>query len=175
MVSFVDRANAAMTAGYSITLSGLTFAGDTTSNENVAVPLAQNATDENVSASFTTNITASVEEYASLVSSTNVNGTATINASTADAILAPTPTVSFGLLANPTVYVGLSSCETAAWASATSVACHVAAGDGAGHLVTATVLGVVGTRTATFSYDGESASRREGRVSGQARRLTYYG
>ena len=93
-MSFVDRANVAMTAGCSVTLSGLSVFGDI-----------------------------------DLISSS--------------------------------AYVGLTSCQTAAWASSTSVACHVAAGDGVSHLVTAIVMGVVGTRPATFSYDGASAPREQ--------------
>ena len=66
--------------------------------------------------------------------------------------------LSFGasLDITPSSAVGLSSCGTAVWASATSVLCAVARGDGARHFAAATVYGVVGTRTATFSYDGSA-------------------
>ena len=86
VVSFVDLSNAGMTAGWSVTVSGLSFGASTEST--------------------------------------------------------------------PTVALGLTSCATAAWASATSVVCAVIYGDGVRHVATATVFGVVGTRTAAFSYDG---------------------
>ena len=86
MVSFVDALNAAMTTGWSVTVSGVSFDASTD--------------------------------------------------------------------ATPTASLGLTSCTTAAWASSTSVVCFAAAGDGVTHLATASVAGVVGTRTATFSYDG---------------------
>lgn len=84
-VSFVGELNAAVTAGYSVTVSGINFAD------------------------------------------TSITATATI---------------------------GLSSCLTAAWASASSVVCLVAGGEGVRHEARVTVEAIVGTRTATFSYDG---------------------
>ena len=54
----------------------------------------------------------------------------------------------------PSVVVGLSSCGTTAWASNTGVVCLLAQGYGVQTMVAATVAGVVGTRTALFSYDG---------------------
>lgn len=63
--------------------------------------------------------------------------------------------LSFGAGATtPTVTVGLSSCVTAAWASASSVVCMVSAGEGATRDIRVTVVGVVGSRTSAFSYDG---------------------
>ena len=60
-------------------------------------------------------------------------------------------------LISSSAHIRLTSCQTAAWSSTTSVACHFAAGDGVSHLVTAVVMGVVGTCRATFSYDGARA------------------
>ena len=64
--------------------------------------------------------------------------------------------VSFGASQDttPTSRLGLSDCGTAAWVSVTSVACFLTRGDGVGHVATMTAVGVVGTRTSTFSYDG---------------------
>ena len=63
--------------------------------------------------------------------------------------------VSFGGRdATSSARLGLSSCGTAAWASTTSVECIVVAGQGVGHAASVTVLGIVGTRTKVFSYDG---------------------
>jgi hypothetical protein len=59
-----------------------------------------------------------------------------------------------GLDATPTSTIGLSHCLTAAWASSTSAVCMLAPGDGVLQVGTATVSGIAGTRTATFSYDG---------------------
>jgi hypothetical protein len=58
----------------------------------------------------------------------------------------------------PTATVGLSSCATAAWASTSSVVCMLSMGEGVEHELRATVAGVVGSRTATFSYDGKQAA-----------------
>ena len=55
----------------------------------------------------------------------------------------------------PTSTIGLSSCATAAWASASSVVCMLSMGEGVSHELRMTVAGVVGSRTATFSYDGK--------------------
>ncbi len=59
-----------------------------------------------------------------------------------------------GLDATPTSTIGLSHCRTATWASSTSLVCKLASGDGVLVVGTATVSGIAGTRTATFSYDG---------------------
>ena len=59
-----------------------------------------------------------------------------------------------GLDATPTSMIGLSHCLTATWASSTSLVCKLASGDGVLKVGTATVSGIAGTRTATFSYDG---------------------
>ena len=65
--------------------------------------------------------------------------------------------ISFGGLdATPTSTNGLSHYLTAAWASSTSVVCQHASGDGVAKVGMATVSAIVGTRTATFSYDGAS-------------------
>ena len=64
--------------------------------------------------------------------------------------------LNFGVFATtPTSTLGLSSCATAAWASTSSVVCMLSPGEGVSHELRATVAGVVGSRTATFSYDGE--------------------
>ena len=60
----------------------------------------------------------------------------------------------------PTSTIGLSSCATAAWASASSVVCMLSMGEGVGHELRVTVAGVVGSRTATFSYDGKDSVKR---------------
>ena len=64
--------------------------------------------------------------------------------------------VSFGasLDRTPTVRLGLSDCGTAAWVSVTTVTCFMTKGDGAARSALVTAVGVVGTRTAIFSYDG---------------------
>ena len=62
-----------------------------------------------------------------------------------------------GLDATPTSTIGLSHCPSAAWASSTSVVCNHASGDGVANVGLATVSAIIGTRTATFSYDGSSA------------------
>ena len=56
--------------------------------------------------------------------------------------------------ATPTARLGVSSCATTAWVSASSATCMASAGEGQGRDVTATVSGVVGTQTSVFSYDG---------------------
>ena len=58
----------------------------------------------------------------------------------------------------PTSTIGLSSCATASWASTSSVVCMLSMGEGVKHEHLMTVAGVVGTRTATFSYDGRGSS-----------------
>ena len=85
VVSFVAEANSAVTAGYSVTVSGLNFA---------------------------------------------------VSATT------------------PTSTIGRSSCTTTAWASPSSVVCMLGMGEGVDLELRMTVDGVVGSRTATFSYDG---------------------
>ena len=100
-VSFVDALNAAVTAGYSVTVSGIDFAASATT---------------------------------------------------------------------PTATVGLSGCLTAAWASASSVVCMAAASEGVGHDVRVTVEEIVGTRTATFSYDGGTLGGK-----GRPRRVRFRG
>lgn len=63
--------------------------------------------------------------------------------------------VSFGTLdATPSSRVGLSSCQTVAWASATSVVCMPSGGQGVGHDVVVSVCSVAGTTTRIFSFDG---------------------
>ena len=63
--------------------------------------------------------------------------------------------LNFGVAATtPTSTIGLSSCATAAWASTSSVVCMLSMGEGVGHELRMTVAGVVGSRTATFSFDG---------------------
>ena len=59
-----------------------------------------------------------------------------------------------GLDATPTSMIALSHCLTATWASSTSLVCKLASGDGVLKVGIATVSGIAGTRTATFSYDG---------------------
>ena len=85
VVSFIAEANSAVTAGYSVTVSGVNFA---------------------------------------------------VSATT------------------PTSTIGLSGCNTAAWASSSSVVCMLGMGEGVNHELRITVAGVVGSRTATFTYDG---------------------
>ena len=63
--------------------------------------------------------------------------------------------VSFGALdTTPSSRVGLSSCVTASWASATSVVCLPAGGQGVTHDAVLTSVAVAGTQTTVFSYDG---------------------
>ena len=63
--------------------------------------------------------------------------------------------VSFGALdATHGNRLGLSSCLTSSWASATSVVCLPSGGQGVAHDNGMTVAAIVGTRTKTFSYDG---------------------
>ncbi len=63
--------------------------------------------------------------------------------------------LNFGVYSTtPTSTIGLSSCATASWASATSVICMLSMGEGVKHELRMTVAGVVGSRTTTFSYDG---------------------
>ncbi len=59
----------------------------------------------------------------------------------------------------PTSTIGLSSCATTAWASASSVVCMLSMGEGVKHEQRMTVAGIVGTRTATFSYDGKESAK----------------
>ena len=66
--------------------------------------------------------------------------------------------VDFGYAdATTTSGLGLSSCPTAAWVSASSVACYLARGEGPLAEALATVSTVVGTQTSAFSYDGRLA------------------
>ncbi len=63
--------------------------------------------------------------------------------------------VDFGFAdATPTFGLGLSSCLTTAWASATSAVCLMALGNGPLTEALATVSTIVGTQTSVFSYDG---------------------
>ena len=61
--------------------------------------------------------------------------------------------------ATPTTGLGVSSCLTASWASATSAVCFAAMGEGPLAEALATVMSVVGTQTSVFSYDGISQLR----------------
>ena len=97
VVSFVAEANSAMSAGYSVTVSGVSFGAD-----------------------------------------------------------AVTPTATFGT----------TGCRTSAWASTTSVVCLPHAGESVAVDVHMTAHGVVGTRTAAFSYDGCPAGARLPLLSG---------
>ncbi len=56
--------------------------------------------------------------------------------------------------ATPTFGLGVSSCLTTTWASATSAVCLVALGNGLLTEALATVSTIVGTQTSVFSYDG---------------------
>ena len=63
--------------------------------------------------------------------------------------------VDFGFAdATPTFGLGLSSCLTTTWASATSAVCLVALGNGPLTEALATVSTIIGTQTSVFSYDG---------------------
>jgi hypothetical protein len=66
------------------------------------------------------------------------------------------------LTETPSARVGLSSCGTTSWASGTAVVCLLAQGYGTAATVTATVAGVVGTRTALFSFDGAQRTPNAG-------------
>ena len=68
--------------------------------------------------------------------------------------------LNFGVDATtPTSTIGLSSCATASWASTSSVVCMISTGEGVGLELRVTVAGVVGSHTASFSYDGMRALR----------------
>ena len=54
----------------------------------------------------------------------------------------------------PTSTIGLSSCATTTWASTSSVVCMLGTGEGISHELRVTVAGVVGSNSASFSYDG---------------------
>ena len=63
--------------------------------------------------------------------------------------------MSFGSLdVTPSNRVSLTSCMTASWASASSVVCLLAAGDGPQKDLQVTAVGIAGTRTKIFTYDG---------------------
>lgn len=67
--------------------------------------------------------------------------------------------LSFGSLdATLSIRIGMSSCQTASWASGTSVTCVVSPGVGTGLAAQTTVSGVAGTQTAVFTYDGQAMS-----------------
>ena len=67
--------------------------------------------------------------------------------------------MNFGVAATkPTSTIGLSSCTTATWASTSSAVCMLSMGEGVGHELRMSVAGVVGSRTATFSYDGKESA-----------------
>ena len=67
--------------------------------------------------------------------------------------------MSFGSLdVTPSNRVSFTSCVTASWASASSVVCMLAPGDGPENDLQVTVEGIVGTWTKIFSYDGREAS-----------------
>lgn len=67
--------------------------------------------------------------------------------------------LSFGSLdATLSIRIGMSSCQTASWASGTSVTCVVSPGVGTGLAAQTTVSGVAGTQTAVFTYDGQAIS-----------------
>lgn len=72
--------------------------------------------------------------------------------------------LSFATLdATASVLVGVTSCATAAWGSATSVRCLMAAGEGSSKHLGVTVETVVGTRSVGFSYDGTLGSEKSQR------------
>lgn len=50
--------------------------------------------------------------------------------------------------------LGTRSCDTGSWTSGTSVVCAAAAGTGPMAAGVVTAVGVVGTRTGGFSFDG---------------------
>ena len=61
----------------------------------------------------------------------------------------------FGFVdATPTAGLGLTSCVTSTWASATSTVCRAAPGSAPLSDVLVTTATIVGTQTSTFSYDG---------------------
>ena len=69
--------------------------------------------------------------------------------------------MSFGSLdVTPSNRVGLTSCPSASWASASSVVCLLAAGDGPLNDLRVTVEGIIGTRTRIFSFDGELSCQK---------------
>ena len=69
--------------------------------------------------------------------------------------------MSFGALdVTPSNRVGLTSCSSTSWASASSVVCLLAAGDGPLNDLRVTVEGIIGTRTRIFSFDGEHSSQK---------------
>ena len=74
----------------------------------------------------------------------------------------------------PTSTIGLSSCGTAAWASASSVVCMLSMGEGVSHELRLTVAGVVGSRTATFSHDGTCSCLVIAVMLAEARALLLY-
>lgn len=61
----------------------------------------------------------------------------------------------FGFVdATPTAGLGLTSCVTSTWASATSTVCRAAPGNAPLSDVLVTTATTVGTQTSAFSYDG---------------------
>ena len=73
--------------------------------------------------------------------------------------------MSFGFLdVTASNRVGLTSCSSTSWASASSVVCLLAAGDGPLNDLQVTVEGIIGTRTRIFSFDGELSCQEKRHV-----------
>ena len=199
VVSFSVEANAAVTAGYSVTVSGLNFGVDaTTPTSTIGLSSCATASwastssvicmlsmGEGVSHELRVTVSGVVGSRTSGFSYDGLHPSPAALCSwrfvhlTQACFRLEAPVVSFeselngastagwsvtvsglsfgGLDATPTSTIGLSHCLTAAWASSTSVVCHHASGDGVAKIGMATVSAIVGTRTATFSYDGWSA------------------
>jgi len=87
-----------------------------------------------------------------------VSFTAESNAAVTSGYSVTVSGISFSIGAlTATATVGHSSCGTAAWASSTSLVCMAAIGEATAHAVRVTAGGAVGTRTSSFSYDGEAS------------------
>jgi hypothetical protein len=176
VVTLVAAANAAQSAGTSITVYGTNFApSDETPSVTVGVTLCG---------------TTSWSTVTSVVCGTTHNGWGTqklvqvslgTDGSLDMALTWDAPAISYNLMANgptsggtsvtvtglnfgthelsPTSMLGSTSCMTTGWSSATSVTCHTMAGVTASIKNVLMVAGVPGTATEFFSYDAPAVSR----------------
>ena len=112
----------------------------------VSVALATRAPLPSCAAQFSASVSWHAAPVVSFVSEANI------------AVTAGWVTVSgldFGFVdATPTAGLGMTSCVTSTWASATSTVCRAAPGNAPLSYVLVTTATIVGTQTWAFSYDG---------------------
>jgi len=88
------------------------------------------------------------------------------NAPTTDGATVTLVGMNFGhSMITPTLSIGLSLCNTVSWSTSSSVACSVALGSGSGNDGVIVVQNVLGSFSASFTYDSPAMTRSEVRNS----------